>query len=68
MLISFPFSAMLEEYKAAPEIMRTRLLIDTLEDVLSAGKLYIVDGSTTRLLTLNGANAEEAAAVSGGDK
>lgn len=48
------FNAIYEEYKAAPEIMRTRLLLETLEDVLSAsGKLYIVDGGTTRLLTLN---------------
>ncbi|MBE5796351.1 MAG: FtsH protease activity modulator HflK [Clostridiales bacterium] len=63
------FTAILEEYKAAPEIMRTRLLIETLEEVLaSSGKLYIVDGSTTRLLTLNGAGAEEAAAVTGGDR
>lgn len=62
------FNAILKEYQAAPEIMRTRLLIETLEEVLSSGKLYIVDGSTTRLLTLNGATAEEAAAVTGGDQ
>jgi len=63
------FNAILEEYKAAPDIMKTRLLIETLEEVLSSsGKLYIVDGSTTRLLTLNGVTGEEAAAVTGGDK
>lgn len=63
------FNAILVEYQSAPEIMRTRLLIETLEEVLSAsGKLYIVDGGTTRLLTLNDVTAEEAAAVTGGDK
>lgn len=62
------FNAVLEKYKAAPEITRTRLLIETLEDVLSAsGKLYIVDGDTTRLLTLgNGVSPEAAAATQGG--
>ncbi len=64
------FNAILEKYKAAPEIMRTRLLIETLEEVLAAsGKLYIVDGGdTTKLLTLNGDSAENAAAVIGGDE
>lgn len=63
------FNAMLEKYKASPEIMRTRLLIETLEDVLaSAGKLYIVDGGeTTKLLTLGDVSPENAAAVMGGD-
>lgn len=64
------FNAIYEKYKAAPEIMRTRLLIETLENVLSSsGRLYIVDGDTTRLLNLNETpttNAE-AAAVIGGD-
>ena len=65
------FNALLTEYQASPDIMRTRLMIETLEDVLSSsGQLYIVDGdSTTRLLTLNGAdNAAGAAAVTGGDR
>ncbi|MBQ8556246.1 MAG: FtsH protease activity modulator HflK [Clostridia bacterium] len=64
------FNAILEKYKASPEIMRTRLLIETLEDVLSSsGKLYIVDGGdTTKLLTLNDIPAEDAAAVIGGDQ
>ncbi len=60
------FSAILEKYKANPEIMRTRLLIETLEDVLSSGKLYLVDGGTTKLLTLNDVPADEAAAAIGG--
>ncbi|MGN1369860.1 MAG: FtsH protease activity modulator HflK [Aristaeellaceae bacterium] len=63
------FNAMLEKYQASPEIMRTRLLIETLEDVLaSAGKLYIVDGGeTTTLLSLGDVSPENAAAVTGGD-
>lgn len=64
------FTAILEKYQAAPEIMRTRLLIETLEEVLSSsGKLYIVDGGdTTKLLTLNDIPAENAAAAIGGDQ
>ena len=64
------FSAILEKYQAAPEIMRTRLLIETLEEVLSSsGSLYIVDGGdTTKILTLNDVSAAEAAAVSGGEQ
>jgi len=64
------FNAILEKYKTSPEIMRTRLLLETLEEVLSAsGKLYIVDGGdTTKLLTLNDVPSQEAAAVIGGDK
>ncbi len=62
------FSAILEKYQAEPEIMRTRLLIETLEEVLSSGKLYLVDGSTTKLLNLNGVSPEDAAAVTGGDR
>jgi len=54
------FNALYAEYRNAPEIMRTRLLLETLEDVLaSTGKLYIVDGGTTRLLTLNDMNGGE---------
>jgi len=65
------FKAIYEKYKANPEIMRTRLLIETLEDVLSSsGRLYIVDGDTTRLLNLNEVSSgnAEAAAVLGGDE
>lgn len=65
------FTAIYDKYKAAPELMRTRLLIETLEEVLSgAGHLYIVDGETTRLLNLNDvpATSAEAAAAIGGDQ
>lgn len=65
------FNAIYEKYQSAPEIMRTRLLIETLENALSSsGKLYIVDGDTTRLLNLNGtpATPAEAAAILGGEE
>ncbi|MBQ3484123.1 MAG: FtsH protease activity modulator HflK [Clostridia bacterium] len=63
------FNAIYEEYKTNPDIMRTRLMIETLEEVLaSPAQLYIVDGQTTRLLTLNDATQAEAAAAAGGDK
>ncbi len=67
------FSAIYEKYQADPAIMRTRLMIETLENVLkSAGKLYLVDGngSTTKLLTLNDlpVSAGDAAAAVGGDQ
>lgn len=50
------FKAVYEKYQSAPEITRTRLLIETLEKVLSSGRLYIVDSATgtTKLLDLNG--------------
>lgn len=65
------FSAVYEKYQAAPEITRTRLLIETLEKVLSgSGKLYIVDSGsdTTKILDLNGTTVSEsvAGAVAGG--
>ncbi|MGN0752860.1 MAG: FtsH protease activity modulator HflK [Aristaeellaceae bacterium] len=64
------FNAILEKYQTtSPEVMRTRLLLETLEEVLSsAGKLYIVDGGDTmKLLTLNDVSTENAAAVTGGN-
>ena len=65
------FNAIYEKYQSAPEIMRTRLLLETLENALSSsGKLYIVDGDTTRLLNLNDtpATPAEAAAILGGEE
>ncbi|MBE5802910.1 MAG: FtsH protease activity modulator HflK [Clostridiales bacterium] len=65
------FKAVYEKYQASPEITRTRLLIETLEKVLSsANKLYLVDSDTgtTKLLDLNGSPAtSNAAAVAGGE-
>lgn len=64
------FTAVYEKYKAAPEITRTRLMIETLEKVLSEGKLYIVDNDSgvTKLLDLNGTtDLNSAAAAIGGE-
>ncbi|MBR4080788.1 MAG: FtsH protease activity modulator HflK [Clostridia bacterium] len=65
------FNAIYEKYKLAPGVTRTRLLIETLEEVLSgSGKLYIVDSQSgvTQFLSLNGEDAsDEAAAVIGGE-
>ena len=66
------FKAVYEKYKSAPEITRTRLMIETLERVLSgAGRLYLVDGDTgtTKILDLNGlpVSTSDAAAVAGGE-
>ena len=65
------FKAVYEKYQLAPEITRTRLLIETLENVLSnANKLYLVDSDTgtTKLLDLNGTvSPMGAAAIAGGE-
>lgn len=65
------FKAIHEKYVLAPEVTRTRLLIETLEEVLSgSGKLYIVDSQTgvNKLLFLNDTDSdEEAASVIGGE-
>lgn len=66
------FKAVYEKYRQAPDITRTRLLIETLEDVLSSSaKLYLVDSDSgvTKLLDLTGGDisAADAAAVTGGE-
>lgn len=66
------FKAVYEKYRQAPDITRTRLLIETLEDVLSSSaKLYLVDSDSgvTKLLDLTGGDisATDAAAVTGGE-
>ncbi len=41
------FTAVLDKYKAAPEISRTRLLIETMEEVLAAaGKVVVADNES----------------------
>lgn len=48
------FKAVYEKYRSAPEITRTRLLIETLEDVLKgSGHLYIVDSGSSSVKLLN---------------
>lgn len=65
------FSAVHEKYEAAPEITRTRLMIETLENILkNSGKIYVVDNESnvTKLLDLSGAaNNAAAAATLGGE-
>lgn len=64
------FKAVYEKYKAAPDITRTRLIIETLENVLSqSGKIFVVDNESgiTKLLDLSATPAESAkvAAIGG---
>ncbi len=59
------FQAVLEKYKAAPEVSRTRMMIETMEDILGgAGKIVVVnsDNDVLKLLDLNEQNA-----VTGGE-
>lgn len=50
------FKAVYQEYKAAPEITRRRLMIETLEDILrNSGRIIIADndGNVVKMLDLN---------------
>ena len=65
------FTAVYNEYKLAPDITRSRLLIETLESVLSnSGKIIVVDNNSEVLKVLdlneNGANTATAAIAEGG--
>lgn len=64
------FSAVYEKYKAAPEITRTRLLIETMERVLqNSGRIIVAepDSEVVKILDLNGGATpvDSAAAVEG---
>jgi membrane protease subunit HflK len=67
------FSAVYQEYLAAPSITRRRLLIETLQDVLgNSGRVVISDtnGDVVKMLDLSGALADaetSAAVLEGGD-
>lgn len=66
------FNAVLEKYRLSPDVTRTRLMIETLEEVLSgSGKLYLVDADAgvTKLLTLGDMPAipAEAGTLAGGE-
>lgn len=66
------FNAVLEKYRLSPGVTRTRLMIETLEEVLAgSGKLYLVDADAgvTKLLTLGDMplTQAEAGAVAGGE-
>ncbi|MEG1013576.1 MAG: FtsH protease activity modulator HflK [Clostridia bacterium] len=68
------FSAVYEKYKAAPEITRTRLLIETMEQVLSnSGRIIVAepDSEVVKILDLDGTpnakpKTDAAAIVEGG--
>ena len=48
------FTAVLEKYKAQPEVSRTRMLIETMEHILGgAGKIVVVDEGSQVLQMLN---------------
>jgi len=68
------FNAVYEKYQASPEITRTRLLIETLENVLSnSGRIVVADNESgvTKLLNLDesavNSASQAAAALEGGD-
>ncbi|HPF88971.1 MAG TPA: FtsH protease activity modulator HflK [Candidatus Limiplasma sp.] len=67
------FNAVLAEYQAAPEITRTRLLIETLENVLSnSGRIVIVnnDSNVVKILDLDEETVDpetSAAVLEGGE-
>lgn len=66
------FKAVYQEYKAAPEITRRRLMIETLENILkNSGRIVIADsdGNVVKMLDLNDTQAAvdtAAAALEGG--
>jgi len=66
------FNAVYEKYKASPEITRTRLLIETLENVLeNSGRIIVADNDSdvTKILSLDetAVSAAKAAASQGGE-
>ena len=63
------FNAVYEKYKAAPEITRQRLLIETMENVLkNSGKIIVADNGSDvlKVLDLNNGTAVDGAVVSTG--
>ena len=63
------FKAVYDKYKAAPEITRKRLLIETMERVLqNSGRIIVAepDGGVLKILDLGGAAQPDGAAVTEG--
>jgi len=61
------FNAVLAEYQLAPEVTRKRLLIETLEDILSSsGRIIVADDASDviKILDLDETAADETAIVS----
>ena len=63
------FKAVLEQYNAEPDSARSRMLIETMEDILGgAGRIVVVDQNNTVLqhLDLGQQSAPDTAAIEGG--
>jgi modulator of FtsH protease HflK len=63
------FDAVYEKYKAAPEITRKRLLIETMEHIMSnSGKIIVADNDSDvlKVLDLDGSEIPSAAVISTG--
>ncbi len=63
------FNAVYEKYKAAPEITRRRLMIETMENILkNSGKIIVADNSSDvlKVLDLNSGESVTDAAISTG--
>ncbi|HPJ01954.1 MAG TPA: FtsH protease activity modulator HflK [Candidatus Limiplasma sp.] len=61
------FDAVLTEYKLAPEVTRKRLLIETLENILTgSGRIIVADNASDviKILDLDEAQADKASSVS----
>ena len=61
------FDAVLAEYKLAPEVTRKRLLIETLENILTgSGRIIVADNASDviKILDLDAAEADMASSVS----
>lgn len=59
------FTSILEKYKEATEITRTRMYIETMQEILPGMDIYIVDGNNITMLPVSGANTSAANAVIG---
>lgn len=59
------FTSILEKYKEATEITRTRMYIETMQEILPEMDIYIVDGDNITMLPVSGADTSAANAVVG---
>jgi len=59
------FSQILEKYKEATEITKTRMYIETMQEILPEMDIYIVDGENITMLPVSGADTSAAKAVVG---
>ncbi|SHJ16609.1 membrane protease subunit HflK [Dethiosulfatibacter aminovorans DSM 17477] len=59
------FTQILEKYKEATEITKTRMYIETMQEILPGMDIYIVDGDNITMLPVSGADTSAAKAVVG---